>query len=59
MSEGLGIELSDFQVENATLKGYYRRQVVEIVIGSVPTVIEIPFMCLFMWFGRILLQGSV
>jgi hypothetical protein len=39
------IELSDFEVENAMLKGNYLRQVVEIVIGGVPTVLEIRFMC--------------
>jgi len=59
MSEGLEIELSDFEAENATLKGDYLRQVVEIVIGGVPTVLEVRFMCLFMSLGRILLQGSV
>ena len=50
------IELSDFEAENATLKGDYLRQVVEIVIGGVPTVLEVCFMCLFMSLGRILLQ---
>jgi hypothetical protein len=44
-SEGLEIELSDFEAENATLKGDYLRQVVEIVIGGVPTVLEVRFMC--------------
>jgi hypothetical protein len=55
----LEIELSDLEPENATLKGDYLRQVVEIVIGGVPTILEIRFMCLFMSLGRILLQGSV
>jgi len=55
----LDIELSDFEAENATLKGDYLRQVVEIVIGGVPNVLEIRFMCLFVSLGRILLQGSV
>jgi hypothetical protein len=41
LSEGLEIELSDLQQENATLKGDYFRQVVEIVIGGVPTVLKI------------------
>jgi hypothetical protein len=59
LSEGLEIELSDFEAEKATLKGYYLRQVVEMVIGGVPTVPEVRFMCLFMSLGRILLQGSV
>jgi hypothetical protein len=55
----LEIELSDFEAENATLKGDYLQQVVEIVIGGIPTVLEVRFMCLFMSLGRILLQGSV
>ena len=59
LSEGLDIELSDFEAENATLKGDYLRQVVEIVIGGIPTVLEIHFMCVFMSLGRILLQGCV
>ena len=59
LSDGLEIELSDFEAENATLKGDYLWQVVEIVIGGVSTVREIRFMCLFMSAGRILLQGSV
>jgi hypothetical protein len=58
-SEGLEIELADLEAENVTLKGDYLRQVVEIVIGGVPTVLEICFMCLFMSFGKILLQCSV
>jgi hypothetical protein len=45
LSEGLEIELSDFEAENATLKGIYLWQVVEIVIGSVPTVLDGCFMC--------------
>jgi len=59
LSEGLGIELSDFAVQNATLKGDCLWQVVEIVIGGVPAVLEVRFMCLFMSIGRILLQGSI
>jgi hypothetical protein len=55
----LEIELSDFEAENAMLKGDNLWQVVEIVIGGVPTVLEVRFMCLFMSLGRILLQGSV
>jgi hypothetical protein len=35
------------------------RQVVEIVIGGVPTILEVGFMCLFMSLGRILLQRSI
>jgi len=59
LSKAFEIELSDFEAENATLKRDYSRQVVEIVIGGVPTVLEIRFMRLFMSLGRILLQGSV
>jgi hypothetical protein len=44
LSEGLEIELSDFEAEDATLKGDYLWQVVEIVIGGVPTVLEVHFM---------------
>jgi hypothetical protein len=55
LSEGLEIDLSDFEVENATLKGDYLWQVVEIVIGGISTVHEVRFMCLFMYLGRILL----
>jgi len=58
-SVGLEIELSDFKAENATLKGEYLQQVVAIVIGGVPTILEVRFMCLFMSPDRILLQGSV
>jgi hypothetical protein len=55
----LEIELSDFKAENATLKGDYLWQVVEIVIGGIPTILEIHFICLFMSLGRFLLQGSL
>jgi len=58
-SEGLEIELSDFQAENATLTGDSLWQVVEIVIGGVPTVLEIRFRCVFMSLRRILLLGSI
>jgi hypothetical protein len=53
------IELSDFEAENGTLKGDYLGQVVVSVIGGVPTVHEVRFMCLFMSLGRILLQDSL
>ena len=53
------IELSNLESENVTLKGDYLQQVVEIVLGGVPTILEDCFMCLFMSLGRILLQGSV
>jgi len=59
LSEGLEIELSDFEAENVTLRGDYLWQVVEIVIGGVPTVLEVRFMCLFKSLRRILLEGSV
>jgi hypothetical protein len=55
----LGIELSDFEAENETLIGDSLWQVVEIVIGGVPTILEVRFMCFFLSLGRILLQGSV
>jgi len=58
LREGLEIELSDCEAENAMLKGDYLGQVGEIVIGGVPTVLEVRFMCLFLSLGRILLQGS-
>ena len=41
------------------LNGEYLWQVVEIVIGGVPTILEVCFMCLFMCVSRILLQGSI
>jgi hypothetical protein len=59
LNEGLEIELSDFEAENATLKGDSLWKVVEIVIGGFPTVLKVGYMCLFMSFGRILLQGSI
>jgi hypothetical protein len=55
----LEIELSDFEAEDATLKGDYWWQDVEIVIGGVPTVLEVSFMYLFMTLGRILFPDSV
>jgi len=59
LSDGLEIELSDSDAENTMLKGDYLRQVVGIVIGGVPTVLEVHFMCLFISLSRMLLQGSV
>jgi hypothetical protein len=41
------------------LKGDYLPQVVEIVIGGVPTVLEVRLMCFFMSIGSVLLQGTV
>jgi hypothetical protein len=58
LSKGLEIELSDFEAEDAMLKGDFLWQIVEIVIGGVPTVLEVRVMCLFLCLGRILLQGS-
>jgi len=59
LSEGLEIELSDFNAEDGTLKCDFLWQVVKIMIGSVPTVPEVHFMCLFMSLGRNQLQGSI
>jgi hypothetical protein len=44
LSEGLEIKLSDFEAENRTLKDDYLQQVIEIVIGGVPKVLEVHFM---------------
>ena len=41
------------------LIGDYLLQVVEIVIGGFPNVVEVHSMCLVMSVGRILLQGSI
>jgi len=41
LSEGLEVDLSDFEAEDATLRGDYMRQVAEIVTGGVPTVLEV------------------
>jgi hypothetical protein len=59
LSKGLVCLVSDFEAENAMLKGNYLWQVLEIGFGGVPTVLEVRFMCLFMPLRRILLQGSV
>jgi hypothetical protein len=59
LSKGLEFELPDFTAEDTTVNGNYFWQVVEIVIGGVPTVIEVHFMHMFMSLGTILLQGSV
>jgi hypothetical protein len=48
LSEGLEIELSQFEEENMMLNGDYLSQVVHIVIGDVPTVIRVHIMCLVM-----------
>jgi hypothetical protein len=44
LSDDLEIELCEFQSEDATLKGDFLWQVFEIVIGGVPTVLEVRFM---------------
>ena len=44
LSEGLEIEISDLEAEDAMLKGYYFWQVVEIVIGDIPTILGVHFM---------------
>jgi hypothetical protein len=54
LSEGFEIELSDFEAGDATLKGDYLWQAVEIVIGGVPTIIEVCLMYLLMSLGKIL-----
>jgi hypothetical protein len=59
LSKGFKIEISDFESENVTLKGDYFWQVFEIVIGGVPTILEVSFVCLFMSLSRIQLQGSI
>jgi len=59
LSEGLEIELCHFEAQNATLKGDYLQQVVDIVIGGIPTMLEVRLMCLFMSLGRILLHGCI
>ena len=53
------IELSDFGADNAMLNDDYLRQVVQIVMGRCPTVLEVYFMCVFMSLERILLQGCI
>ena len=59
LSEGLVLELSDLDTQNATLEGDYLRLVVEIEIGGVPTVLEIGLICLFMSVCIILLEGCI
>jgi len=59
LSEGLEIELPDFEAEDAMLKGDYLWHEVEIVIGSFPTLLDVHFMCLFMSLGIRLFQDSV
>jgi hypothetical protein len=56
---GLDIELSELEAENTTVKRDYLRQEVEIVMRGVLIVHEVRFMCLFLYLGRILLNGYV
>ena len=42
--EGLQTKLSDFEVENATPRSDYFGLVVEILIGGVPTVLDVHVM---------------
>jgi hypothetical protein len=59
LSEGMEIELSDCEAENVRLRGDYLRQGVEILMGDVPTVLEVRFMCVVMFRGRTLVKGSL
>jgi hypothetical protein len=59
LCECLEIALSDFEAKNATVEGDCLRQIVEIAIGGVPTLLQIRLMRLFMSLSRILLQGSI
>jgi len=59
LREGMEIELPGFEAQNATLKGDSLRQLVEIVIGGVPNVLEVRCMCWFMYLPGIQVRGSV
>jgi len=59
MTERLEIEHSHFEAEDVMLNGDYLWQVVETLIGGVPTILEVLVMFGFMSLGRILLQGSI
>jgi len=59
VSKDLEIELPESKEENVTLKGDYVLQVVEIVIGGIPTILEFRFKCMFGSLGRSLLQGFI
>jgi len=54
LSEGFEIELHHFGVVNAMLKGDYLWQLVEIVIGGIPTILQVHFMWLFKCLGTVL-----
>jgi len=49
------IKLSDFELENMTRNGDYLQLVVEILIGGVPTGLQVCFMCMFMSLSRMML----
>jgi hypothetical protein len=55
----LEIELSDFEAVDATLKGDFLWEVVEIVIGGVPRVLVVRCMYMLMSLGRLPFRGSV
>jgi len=59
LSECVDIELSDFEAKHMMLTVDYMLQAGEILIGGVPNVLEVHFMCLFMSLSRILVQGSI
>jgi hypothetical protein len=59
LSEDLDIALSGFEADYVTLNSDFFRQVVEIVIESIQTVLEICVIWFFLTLGRILIQGSI
>jgi hypothetical protein len=59
LSEDIEVERSDFEAENAMLIGDFLSDIVEIVIGGIPTVLEVRFMWLFVFLSRLLMQGSI
>jgi hypothetical protein len=59
LSEGLEIESSDFDTENAPHKGDFLWQVVAILIVGVSTVLGRFIICISIILRSIVLQGSV
>jgi hypothetical protein len=59
LSQGLKSVLSDSEGENVRLTGDYLWQVVEIVIGGVPTFLEVRFMYIVRSLHKIMLQCPV
>ena len=55
----MGIEFSDFNAEDVTLSGHDFCQLVENIIGGIPTVVEVRVMLLFTYLTGILFQSSV